>query len=70
MRKEIWPAATRACITKRIGWLTFRRSFASFLVGRMRHANPRITLELYAQSTMPGKQELQPQVVSAWTPSK
>jgi integrase len=79
MRKVIWPAAKRAGIQKRIGWHTFRRSLASFLVGRgadvkltmeiMRHANPRITLELYAQSTMPAKQQLQAQVVSEWTPS-
>ena len=32
----------------------------------MRHANPRITLELYAQSTMPAKQQLQAQLVSKW----
>jgi integrase len=76
MRKVIWPAAKRAGITKRIGWHTFRRSLATLLVGEnapvkltqemMRHANARITLELYAQSTMPAKQELQAQLVSKW----
>jgi site-specific recombinase XerD len=76
MRKVIWPAAKRAGITKRIGWHTFRRSLATLLVGVgapvkltqeiMRHANSRITLELYAQSTMAAKQELQGRVVSEW----
>jgi integrase len=74
MRKIIWPTAKRAGISKRIGWHTFRRSLATLLVGEnapvklthemMRHANARITLELYAQSTMPAKQELQAQLVS------
>jgi len=32
----------------------------------MRHANARITLELYAQITMPAKQALQAQLVSKW----
>jgi len=76
MRKVIWPAAKRAGIAKRIGWHTFRRSLASLLVGEgapvkltqemMRHANARITLELYAQSTMSAKNALQAQLVSKW----
>jgi integrase len=76
MRKVIWPAAKRAGIMMRIGWHTFRRSLASLLVGEgapvkltqemMRHANARITLELYAQSTMSAKQALQAQLVSKW----
>jgi hypothetical protein len=32
----------------------------------MRHANARITLELYAQNTMPAKQELQAKLISKW----
>ena len=76
MRKVIWPAAKRAGITRRIGWHTFRRSLASLLVVEspdmkltqeiLRHANARITMELYAQSTMPAKQELQAKLVSKW----
>jgi len=76
MRKVIWPAAKRAGITKRIGWHTFRRSLATLLIGEcapvrltqemMRHANARITLELYAQSTMPAKQDLQAKLISKW----
>ena len=76
MRKVIWPAAKRAGISKRIGWHTFRRSLASLLVVEspdmkltqeiLRHANARITMELYAQSTMPAKQALQARLVSKW----
>jgi len=76
LRKVVWPAAKRAGITKQIGWHTFRRSLATLLVGEcapvrltremMRHANARITLELYAQSTMPAKQELQAKLISKW----
>jgi integrase len=76
MRKVIWPAAKRAGITKRIGWHTFRRSLATLLIDAdapvkltqeiMRHANARITLELYQQVSMTAKQELQARVVSEW----
>ena len=76
MRKVIWPAANRAGITKRIGWHTFRRSLATLLIDVgtlvkltqeiMRHANSRVTLELYQQVSMTAKQELQARVVSVW----
>jgi integrase len=76
MRKVIWPAAKRAGIVKRLGWHTFRRSLASLCVEEnapvkltqeiMRHANARITLEVYAQATMAAKQELQSQIVAKW----
>jgi integrase len=76
MRKVVWPAAKRAGITKRIGWHTFRRSLATLLIDVgapvkltqeiMRHANSRVTLELYQQVSMTAKQELQARVVSEW----
>jgi integrase len=76
MRKVVWPAAKRAGITKRIGWHTFRRSLATLLIDVgapvkltqeiMRHANSRVTLELYQQVSMGAKQELQARVVSVW----
>jgi integrase len=57
--RHLRPAAKRANITKHIGWHTFRRSLATLLTARkegvkvvqslMRHADPRITLALYAQ---------------------
>jgi len=54
---------------KRIGWHTFRRSLATVLTSkketvkvvqeRMRHADPRITLELYAQGEESAKRAAQ-----------
>ena len=68
MRKVIWLAAKRAGDAKRIGWHTFRRSLATLLIDVgapvkltqeiMRHANSRVTLELYQQVSMTAKQEL------------
>ena len=59
LERQLRPAAARAKITKHIGWHTFRRSLATLLTTKketvkivqelMRHADPRITLELYAQ---------------------
>jgi integrase len=69
LRKVVRPAAVRAGITKCIGWHTLRRTLATLLVGQgvsvkltqemLRHANSRITLELYAQSSMAAKLEAQ-----------
>ena len=74
------PVRRRVRFSKRIGWHTSRRSLASLLVGVnapvkikreiMRHGNARITLEFYAQSTMPAKQQLQAQGASEWTPNR
>jgi integrase len=57
--RQLRPDAKRAKISKKIGWHTFRRSLATVLatnkesvkVGQdlMRHANSRITMDLYAQ---------------------
>ena len=58
------PTAKRLGITKRIGWHSFRRTFATLLGGSedvktmqelMRHANSRLTLDLYAQALTPAK---------------
>jgi len=69
LRRIIRPAAKRAKITKQVGWHTLRRTLATLLVGQgtsvkltqemLRHANSRITLELYAQSNMAAKLEAQ-----------
>jgi integrase len=69
LRKIVRPAAVRAGITKNIGWHTLRRTLATLLVGQgvsvkltqemLRHANSRITLELYAQSSMAAKLDAQ-----------
>ena len=62
---HVQPAAKRLGITKRIGWHSFRRTFATLLRGSsedvktmqelMRHANRRLTLDLYAQAITPAK---------------
>jgi integrase len=54
------PAATTLGITKLIGWHIFRRTYATLLKSSgadvkvvqdsLRHANARITMELYAQA--------------------
>jgi integrase len=69
LRRNIRPAAKRAGITKLVGWHTLRRTLATLLVGQgtsiklaqeiLRHANSRITMELYAQSNMAAKLEAQ-----------
>jgi len=60
----VQPTAKRLGITKRIGWHSFRRTFATLLGGSedvktmqelMRHANSRLTLDLYAQALTPAK---------------
>ena len=76
LRKVVRPAAVRAGITKRIGWHTLRRTLATLLVGQgapvkltqemLRHANSRITLELYVQSSMAAKLEAQRNMVGTW----
>ncbi|MGB2635151.1 MAG: site-specific integrase [Candidatus Acidiferrum sp.] len=60
LRRHIQPLAKKLGIEKRIGWHTFRRSFASILKANgedvkvvqelCRHASPGITLGLYAQA--------------------
>ena len=69
LRRHLRPAAARAKVTKHIGWHTFRRSLATLLTSKkeavkvvqelMRHADPRITLALYAQGEEESKREAQ-----------
>ncbi len=61
----VQPAARRAGIEKILGWHTFRRTFATLLNHSgedvktvqelMRHANSRLTLDLYAQAITASK---------------
>ncbi|PYX53017.1 MAG: hypothetical protein DMG76_27220, partial [Acidobacteria bacterium] len=65
-------------IEKRIGWHTFRRTYATLLrsVGTefkvmqelMRHSSLRSTLDIYAQAITPAKQAAQAAVVSLMFP--
>ena len=59
MRNHIRPAAARSGINKHISWHVFRHSFSNLLIAKgedvktvqslMRHANSRITLDIYSQ---------------------
>jgi len=64
LKCHVQPAAKRLGITKQIGWHSFRRTFATLLGGSedvktmqelMRHANSRVSLDLYAQALTPAK---------------
>ena len=75
LRRVIRPAALRAGIVKHIGWHTFRHSFATLLKANgedvkvvqesLRHANSRITLDVYTQGLMPTKRRAQGRVVKS-----
>ncbi len=75
LRKAIRPAAVRAGILKHISWHTFRHSFATLLKANgedvkvvqesLRHANSRITLDVYTQGLMPTKRQAQGRVVKS-----
>ena len=75
MRKHVRPATARAGISKHIGWHSFRRTLATLLQGNgetvkttqdmLRHATSRLTLELYAQGTMPKKRLAQSRIIQA-----
>ncbi len=60
MKRYIKPTAKNAGIHKNIGWHTFRHSFGTLLKANgedvktvqelLRHANSRITLDVYTQA--------------------
>jgi len=74
MEKHIRPTAIQAGISKRVGWHTFRHSFATLLKSNgedvktvqesLRHANSRISLDVYTQAVTPAKRDAQSKVVS------
>ena len=73
MKRYIKPVARTAGITKRIGWHTFRHSFGTLLKANgedvktvqelLRHANSRITLDVYTQAVTSNKRAAQSKVV-------
>jgi integrase len=73
LARRVRPVAKSLGITKRIGWHTFRRTYASLLKASgadvkvvqesLRHANARITMELYAQALTPDKRKAQSKVI-------
>jgi integrase len=65
-------------ITKRIGWHTFRHTYATLLKSSgadvkvvqdsLRHANARITMEMYTQALTQDKRTAQTKVVQMMLP--
>ena len=73
MNRYIKPVAREAGINKNIGWHTFRHSFGTLLKANgedvktvqelLRHANSRITLDVYTQAVNSNKRAAQSKVV-------
>ena len=79
MKRHIRPVATANGIHKRIGWHTFRHTFGTLLKANgedvktvqelLRHANSRITLEVYTQAVNSHKRAAQSKVVRMMVPN-
>ena len=79
MKRYIRPAARKLGINKDIGWHTFRHSFGTLLKANgedvktvqelLRHANSRITLDVYTQATTTNKRAAQSKVVQMIVPN-
>jgi integrase len=73
MKRHIQPVAKAIGINKKIGWHTFRHSFGTLLKANgedvktvqelLRHANSRITLDVYTQAVNSNKRAAQSKVV-------
>ena len=73
MKRHIRPVAKANGINKNIGWHTFRHSFGTLLKANgedvktvqelLRHANSRITLDVYTQALSTNKRAAQSKVV-------
>ena len=69
LKRHLQPVAKRVGITKRVGWHTFRRSFATLLYANegdvktaqelMRHSTPVVTMGVYAQGVTEAKRQAQ-----------
>ena len=78
MKRYIKPVAQKAGIDKNIGWHTFRHSFGTLLKANgedvktvqelLRHANSRITLDVYTQAVNSHKRAAQSKVVRMMVP--
>ena len=78
LKRYLQPAAKRAGIAKRVGWHTFRHTFSTLLRANgedikvvqemLRHANSKITMDIYTQALSPAKREAQSRVASIILP--
>lgn len=78
LNRHVRPAATKLGITKRIGWHSFWHTYATLLKSSgadvkvvqdsLRHANARITMEMYAQTLSQDKRTAQTKVVQMMLP--
>jgi integrase len=74
MQYRIQPVATAVGVTIRIGWHTFRHTFANLLHRNgadvkvvqelLRHSSSRITMDIYAQAVTSEKRKAQNRIVS------
>jgi integrase len=72
------PAAKKAKVDGKIGWHTLRRTVATLLVEHgndikvvqelLRHANSKVTLDLYAQAVTQAKRTAQSKIVNLLRP--
>lgn len=80
MNRHIRPAAESTGLTKRLSWHTFRHTYSTLLRANgedikvvqelLRHANSRITLDLYTQAMTSAKRQAQSKVVEMIRPEK
>ena len=80
MKRHIRPVAKAIGINKNIGWHTFRHSFGTLLKANgedvkavqelLRHANSRITLDVYTQAVNSNKRAAQSKVVKMMVSSE
>jgi integrase len=79
LRRYIRPAVEKCGIQKRVGYHTFRHSLATVMKANgedvktvqeiLRHANSRITMDIYAQAVTPAKKQAQQKVLQMIRPS-
>ena len=79
MKRHIRSVARANGINKSIGWHTFRHTFGTLLKANgedvktvqelLRHANSRITLEVYTQAVTANKRAAQSKVVKMMVPN-
>jgi len=78
LKRRVKPIAFALGIVKQIGWHSFRHTYASLLKASgvdvkvvqdsLRHANARITMDLYTQALMPDKRLAQSKVIEMVRP--